>query len=196
MQIKRIKILYLGIYVLLVLFFMNACREAYTPKPRTYIRLDFPEKEFIIFDSIPSYSFEYPKYAEIQTNFEGNKTPDWFNIDLPGLNGRIYMSYKKINNNLNEYIEDSRGFVYKHTIKAESINELTVSDEKRKVYGILYDIKGNTASNVQFFLTDSVRHFLRGALYFNSQPDKDSLNPVINFVRDDILHLINTLEWK
>ena len=190
------KIFYRYICFCLIFLFISGCRENYTPKPRAYVRLDLPAKEFTLFDSINTYCFEYPKYAEINTNIGDAKDQDWFNIDMPSLNGRIYMSYKNIDGNLNDYIEDSRAFVYKHTIKADLINEMPVYDNDRRVYGILYDIKGNTASNIQFFLTDSIRHFLRGALYFDAQPDKDSLSPVINFVREDIIHLINTLQWK
>lgn len=184
------------IFLLFISLLVAGCRENYTPKPRAYLRLDLPSKEFVLFDSISTCSFEYPKYAEINSGIGNKKDQDWFNIEMPALNGRIYMSYKSIDGNLNDYIEDSRTFVYKHTIKADLINEMPVNDKERKVYGLLYDIKGNTASNIQFFLTDSSRHFLRGALYFDAQPDKDSLTPVINFVREDIIHLINTLQWK
>lgn len=188
--------IFLFMSALAFLSMVNSCRKTYTPKPRAYVRIDMPDKEYVLFDLISNFRFEYPKYAEINSDTIEKKDPDWFNIDLPSLNGRIYMSYKHVDRNLSEFIEDSRNFVYKHTIKAEAINETPVFDKERKVYGILYDIKGNTASSVQFFVTDSVRHFLRGALYFNAQPDKDSMMPVVAFVRDDILQLINTLQWK
>jgi len=174
----------------------NSCRKAYTPRPRTYVRIDFPEKEYILYDSTAPYCFEYPIYANVVPDLSGKKNPYWFNVIFPSLNGRIYLSYMNINNDLDDLIRDSREFVYKHTIKADQISENPVYDNERNIYGILYDIKGNTASSVQFFVTDSTRHFLRGALYFNTQPDKDSLSPVIQFVREDIIHLINTLGWK
>jgi gliding motility-associated lipoprotein GldD len=93
-------------------------------------------------------------------------------------------------------LEDSRELAYKHTIKAESINEKIFLKPGRNVYGMLYEIEGNTASSVQFYLTDSTKHFLRGALYFNIQPNKDSLAPVINFVKEDIKILMETFKWK
>jgi gliding motility-associated lipoprotein GldD len=115
---------------------------------------------------------------------------------LPAFNGTIYLSYKKINQNLPDLIEDSRNLAYKHSIKADAIDESLIRDPERNVYGIIYDLKGNTASSIQFFVSDSTNHFLRGSLYFNTQPDKDSLAPVIRFVREDVIHLINTIKWN
>jgi len=173
-----------------------SCKEVYTPKPRTYVRIDFPGKEYLLYDAEEPYRFEYPAYARVAPDPSGKNNPHWLNIEFPALNGSIYLSYMKIQNNLDGLIEDSRGFVYKHAIKAEQIPESRIAFNERRVYGILYDIKGNAASAVQFFVTDSTHHFLRGALYFNTQPDIDSLSPVIDFVRDDIVHFINTVEWK
>ncbi|MCK5169644.1 MAG: gliding motility lipoprotein GldD, partial [Bacteroidales bacterium] len=114
----------------------------------------------------------------------------------PDLNGKIHISYKTIDNNLNQILEDTRKLVYKHTIKADAINEKMFIKPEKKVYGILYEIEGNAASPMQFFLTDSINHYLRGALYFNVEPNKDSLAPVLDFVREDIIVLIESFEWK
>jgi gliding motility-associated lipoprotein GldD len=86
--------------------------------------------------------------------------------------------------------------VKNHISKADAIKEQVYNNKENKVYGILYDLKGNTASAVQFYVTDSVKHYLRGSLYFSAEPDADSLEPVINFFREDIIHLIETLKWK
>ncbi len=182
--------------IIITSFLFFSCREKYTPKPRGYPRIDFPQKLYVLHDSIEPYLFEYPEYAKIVPDRSPGSELYWMNIEFPSLNGTVYISYKKINGNLNAYVEDSRNFVYKHTVKAEQIPETRVSKPEKEVYGIIYDLKGNTASSVQFFLTDSIRHFVRGSLYFNTQPDKDSLAPVINFVREDIIHLINTFQWK
>ncbi len=125
-----------------------------------------------------------------------NAEPYWYNILFPSLNATIYLSYKPVHHNLQKFIEDSRTLVYKHTIKAEAINESLIRNDSSDVYGIFYDLKGNTASSLQFFVTDSTAHFLRGSLYFNAEPNKDSLAPVIRFIRQDVEHLINTLHWK
>jgi gliding motility-associated lipoprotein GldD len=186
-------------YIRLIIILMAtgfSCSPNYTPKPKGYPRIVLPDKSYGLYDSVVPFRFEYPKYAEVLPNRSQNAEPYWLNIEFPELNGTIYLSYKPIQNNLNLFIEDSRTFVYKHVMKADEIPETPINIPENKVYGIFYDIKGNAASAVQFFLTDSTRHFVRGSLYFNAQPDKDSLSPVIEFVREDIIHLINTFQWK
>jgi gliding motility-associated lipoprotein GldD len=112
------------------------------------------------------------------------------------MKGKIHLSYKTINHNLSKYIADSRTLAYKHIIKADDILEHPFIDRKNKVMGIMYEIKGNAASPFQFFATDSTKHFLRGSMYFNVYPNKDSLAPVFDFVQPDIKHLIETIKWK
>ncbi len=118
------------------------------------------------------------------------------NIYFPDFNGNIHISFKEIDENLSKYIEDSRNLVYKHTVKAEAISEKRYSSKEKEVYGILYSLKGNVASPMQFFMTDSTEYFIRGSLYFRTEPNKDSIAPVLGFVEKDIIHLINTLEWE
>jgi gliding motility-associated lipoprotein GldD len=185
----------LGVLTLMIISGM-ACQRTYTPKPRGYMRIEFPQKEYVRFDSICPFNFEHPVYGKVVPDMDYNSEPCWLNIEFPAFDGKLHISYKKIEGNLYEYVEDSRTLAYKHTIKADAINETSYSDMSEHVYGILYDIKGDAASGLQFYLTDSSRHFLRGALYFNVQPDKDSLAPVIAYFREDIIHLIETFEWK
>ncbi len=174
-----------------------ACKPDYSPKPRGYFRIDFPGKEYQEFDSTGfPYEFEYPVYGKIVPDESKKAAPYWINIEFPRYNGKIHITYKTVENNLKTMIEDSRTLAYKHTVKADAINEKLYVDKSNKVYGVVYNIKGNTASSVQFFLTDSTRHFLRGSLYFWTEPDKDSLAPVIRFFKKDITQLIETLEWK
>jgi gliding motility-associated lipoprotein GldD len=193
---KKIKYIPGSVIFILFLFSSCSCRENYTPKPPGYIKVEYPEKKYKMYDAYPAFRFEYPEYASITPDSSFRAQEGWLNIDLPSLNGTIFLSYKKINHNLESYVEDSRSMVYKHTIKAESIDEIPIKDPNRKIFGILYDLKGNVASSVQFFVTDSVNHFIRGSLYFNAQPNQDSLAPLVSFVRKDIDHMIKTLEWK
>ena len=181
--------------ILMVMSFI-CCKRHYTPKPAGYLRIDLPEKAYREYDSTCPFSFEYPVYGKIIVDTSRIAEPCWINIEFPRFGGKIHLSYKTVNKNLNTYIEDSRTLAYKHTVKADAITETLYSSDERKVYGLLYEIKGDAASNVQFWVTDSSRHFLRGSLYFNVQPNADSLAPVINFVRDDIIHLVETLKWK
>jgi len=186
---------YITLSCLFVLFL--GCSEN-IPKPRGYFRIDLPkEKTYETFNT-PGYpyTFEYANIAKVAPKTGNPDDPFWIDIVYPQFNARIYGSYKKVENNFREISEDSRTFVYKHTVKADAITEQPYENEERKVYGILYELKGNTASGIQFILTDSTHHFFRGALYFNVSPNKDSIAPVAAFIREDIIRLIETLEWK
>jgi gliding motility-associated lipoprotein GldD len=182
---------------LVLCLFLSACAD-YTPKPMGYFRIAIPENEYHIFDSAAyPYSFELSKYAEIIPQRDvksGDKY--WLNIYYPQFKGTIYCSYKHIEGNLQELSEDSREFVYKHSIKADNISEQPYFNPAADKYGTLYRIEGNTASSMQFVLTDSTDYFFRGALYFDAVPNKDSIAPVLDFVSEDILVLMETFKHK
>jgi gliding motility-associated lipoprotein GldD len=182
---------------LLMILMASACKEHYTPKPRSYYRIDFPEKKYIPWHSEDcSYSFEVPVYARVVPFSGRTAEPCWFNIEFPGYKGVLHITYKALNHNLNTYAEDVRTLAYKHSIKADDIIEKPFTYADRNVKGIIYDIRGNTASSFSFFATDSTSNFLSGALYFNVIPNKDSLAPVIQFFTADVEHLIRTLKWN
>ena len=192
---KRINLI-VGIF-LLVLF--CACNGASNvPRPRGYLRTDFPEKRYRVFDvSGFPYRFECPEYATITADTQSfNYDPYWINLQLPRYNATIHISHKKVQKNLPELLNDTHNFVYRHVIKAEAISEMPYLNDEQKVYGMLYELDGNVASSVQFYTTDSTRNFLRGALYFSATPNADSLAPSIAFLVKDIQHLMETLEWK
>jgi gliding motility-associated lipoprotein GldD len=190
------KVLRLSGYVFLLSFLWIACSEGhYTPKPRAYFRIDFPEKVYQTYQDSCPFQFDYPTYARIVTYTEGNNYC-WFNMDFPGQGARVHFSYFRVNDNLNEHLENSRTLAYKHTVKAnEIIEELHMNSDDR-VFAHHYSIRGNTASSSQFYITDSTTHFLRGALYFSCFPNSDSLQPSIDFVQADILRLIESFKWK
>lgn len=182
--------------MLLAVFMAVACKTNISPKPRGYFRIDLPIKEYQQYISECNYRFEYPVYGEIVNYSGASAEPCWINIEFPAFSSRIYITYKKMDNNLRLMAEDIRMFAYKHIIKADDIIEVPLIFPEKKVYGIFYDIKGNTASSVNFYLTDSTENFVSGSLYFNVMPNKDSLAPVISFFKTDIEHLIETFEWK
>ncbi|MBN2213813.1 MAG: gliding motility lipoprotein GldD [Bacteroidales bacterium] len=173
-----------------------SCKHNYAPKPRGYFRIDFPEKEYTYYYSDCNYMFEYPVYGKISEIDISSSEPCWINIEFPQFKGKIHITYKKMKDNLASYSEDIRTIAYKHIVKADDIIEIPVRIPEKKVFGIIYEIKGNTASSLNFYLTDSTENFISGALYFNTIPNKDSLAPVISFLKTDIEHLIETLEWK
>lgn len=181
---------------LLALTILFSCNSNYAPKPRGYFRISLPEKNYAETDSALPYSFEIPEYAQLKPDNTGTNEPNWVNIDFPRFNAKIHMSYKPVKDNLYQLLEDNRELAFKHTVKADAIKEQLFESPEKHVYGILYEIRGNTASPAQFFLTDSTRHFLRGSLYFNTVPNKDSIAPVLDFLKKDITHLMETLVWK
>ena len=180
-----------------------SCNSPYTPKPRGYYKIDFPEKKYQVFNQ-PGYpySFEYPQYAQVikdSTFFDkATENPWWINIDFPQFHGRIYVSYKEIGmgkNRLDSLIKDSYKLTGKHTSKAYSIDDSLVSTPNQ-VHGVFFTVGGNVATANQFFLTDSTKHFLRGALYFDATPNADSLAIVNRFLLVDMKHLINSFTWR
>lgn len=210
----------LKILLPLCLIAFAACNSDYLPKPTGYFRIAFPQKVYRRF-SKPSfpYSFEYPVYAEVRqdSSFFEEKTqnPYWINIAFPQFNGQVYVSYYRIGektnfkvrkvkgayidstgvNTLDGLVKGSYNLTFKHTYKASSIED-SILHTSNGIEGIYFKLGGNTATANQFLLTDSVQHFLRGALYFDSTPNEDSLAIVNNFLRADMLHLINTFRWE
>lgn len=175
-----------------------SCNENYAPKPRGYFRIKFPEKAYQKYAGPCPFSFEYPSYAVMAADTSRNAQPCWHNINLPEFNATIHISYHPIRSasTLNELSEDSRTFAFKHTSKATSIDEARINNPEKKIYGVYYSIEGNTASFAQFFLTDSSRHYLRAALYFNEEPRADSIKPVLSFIKKDIDVMIKSFNWK
>lgn len=189
---------FLKVLVFLFVVLLMSCSTDYTPKPRGYFKIELPEKSYQSYQSDCPYSFDYPVYAQVLQDSASNAKPCWLDVSYPQFNGRIHLSYQTISSKkiFNELIEDARTFAFKHTVKATAIDEAVISYPDKKVYGIYYSIDGNTASSVQFFLTDSTHNYLRGALYFNEQPRLDSIQPVLNFIKKDIDVMIKTFKWK
>ena len=181
---------------------LSSCSETFTPKPRSYFRLVLPEKAYNEYQSADCpFRFEYPAYAAIErdTTFFNEPTENscWMNIDFKELGGKLHISYKEINaqNSLSKLLEDSHKLTFKHTRKAQYIDE-NILNNNHGATGVLYEIGGNAASNAQFFLTDSVKHYIRGSLYFSSTPNEDSLAPVIKFVKEDMMKMITSFRWE
>ena len=178
-------------------FSLFSCDRAYSPKPRGYFRIDLPKKKYQDFDTTFPYRFKYPVYAEISSDPHSPQEQYWINVNYIPFKATLHLSYKKVDGNLIDYLEDAHKMVIKHIPKADAIYDSLVVDRERNMFGLIYELEGSgAASPYQFFLTDSVSNFLRGALYFNTVPNNDSLEPVIDFLISDINYLIKTLEWK
>ena len=182
----------------LLLFTSCSGNHDYSPKPRGYFRIDFPKKEYQTYEGGCPFTFEYPKYAVIEPDKAPKAKPCWLNMQFPQFNGTLHLSYEHIlsKEEFNELIEDAHKLSFKHTVKASSIDQGSIRYPDRKIYGIYYTIEGNAASSVQFYLTDSTRNYIRGALYFNTEPRLDSIQPVLSFVKKDVDMMIKSLKWK
>jgi len=191
MKIKRVVVIILALGVLF------SCESPYTPKPRGYFRIDFPQKAYKYSDTLFPYSFEYPVYSVVSESKHAGDEKFWVDIDFKQFNATIHVSYKKVDDNLFIYLEDAYTLATKHIPKADAIYDSVIIDRNKNIFGLIYQIEGSeVASPYQFLLTDSTSHFVRGALYFNAIPNNDSLQPVIDFLKEDIDHLINTFQWN
>jgi len=191
------------IFLVFCFIILFACNSDYTVgKKRGYFKIEFPAKSYREFDQ-PGYpyTFEYPVYANIvkdTTFFESKpENPWWINIDFPQFDARVHISYKEIGKNkFDTLVNDAIQLSYKqHTYKASAIED-SVMATPNHVHGMYFTLAGNTATANQFFLTDSTKHFLRGALYFSATPNEDSIGVVNDFLKKDLFHLINTLKWR
>jgi gliding motility-associated lipoprotein GldD len=179
------------------MIFLTACHDDYSPKKRDFQRIELPAKEYTLLQSNCPFTFKIPTYAVIEhDSLDPKAEPCWFNIRFPVFNATLHVSYKDLKaSSLQSVIEDSRTLVYKHTIKAEEINEIPFRLDSQTM-GIRYELEGNTATAYQFYLTDAKQHFLRAALYFNSRSNPDSVAPVFQFLKQDAEVMIKSLKWK
>jgi gliding motility-associated lipoprotein GldD len=194
----------------LLFLLLAACNSDFTPKRRGYFKIDFPPHQYRTFDEpgFP-YTFEYPVYAQIARDSSYFDTipenPWWINVDFPQFDARIYISYKQIGaqkghgseryNSFEKLRDDAYKMTFKHTVKASSIDDSPIHT-LNGVSGVFFNVGGNAATAKQFFLTDTIYHFLRGALYFNTTPNEDSLRIVNDFLVVDMMHFINTFQWR
>ncbi len=185
--------------LMLIILLISACKTHESPKPRGFFRIDLPEKSYKKFDTSFPYSFEHPVYAKVVPDNRKHVEAYRADIVFDTFSARIHLTYKPVSgeHDLYGYFNDAYTFVHRHITKATAIHEETVSFQRNSVHALLFRIHGReVASVLQFYATDSLSHFLRGALYFELTPDNDSLAPVIDFLEDDIRHLLYTLEWK
>ena len=180
-------------------FMLVSCGEEQRPqpKPKGYLRIDLPEKSYVKVDTIERYAFETPEYAVITSDPFSPKEKNWVNVEMPQFKASIHLTHKEVHGNLGEYLEDVHLMVTKHLQKANGMNDSLIINPEHRVYGMLIEMDGKgVATPLQFYLTDSTDNFVRGALYFNFVPNNDSMQPVIIYLRQDIVRMINTFEWK
>jgi gliding motility-associated lipoprotein GldD len=187
---NRSLIIEIALTVLGLLLF-TACKDDVFPKPTSHLRLDYPIAKYVGFDNQCPFSFEMNSNAIVK----GEKDCG-FTISYPKMKATIYLTYKPVNSNINILLRDAQKLTYEHVIKADDISEQPYLNLSRKVYGMFYRVDGNAATNSQFYVTDSTKHFVTGSVYFYAKPNFDSIMPAASYVRNDMQRLMETLRWK
>jgi gliding motility-associated lipoprotein GldD len=197
--LMKTKTLFSSVILLTIGLFATGCGEddeIFTPKPKAYMRIDFPKKSYRLYDSICPFTFETPVYSVVEYDKDPGSQPCWINVKYPQFRAQLHVSYLPLFNNLDTLLMNSRDLAVKHQVKASGMDEQVVIRDSAHVYGLVYDISGNTASSLQFYLTDSTKHFFRGSLYFDVAPNIDSTKIVIDFLKKDIFRMIQSFKWK
>lgn len=179
-----------SVFFILTLLLLS-CKNDSLPKPKSYLKLQYPQNAFVKVTSECPYSFEISKYANI--NIQNNC---WAKIEYPNLKATIHITYRNVDGNLNEILKEVEKLTFEHTIKADAISNRPYDNFQKNVFAKLYNVDGNVATNLQFRATDSLKHVLTGALYFYTKPNYDSIIPTIKYIEKDMEHLIETLEWQ
>jgi gliding motility-associated lipoprotein GldD len=193
--------------IIAAVLFLAACggnNYDYSPKPRGYFRIKFPEKQYQDYNSAYPFTFKYPVYATIEKDTQSRLAPSLLNMNqllnmqFKQFNATLHLSYETITSKqvFNLLVEDARKLAFKNTVKSTGIDQGTIAIPGHKVWGIYYTIDGNAASSAQFFITDSTKHYMRGALYFNNEPRLDSIQPVLDFIKKDVAVMIESFRWK
>lgn len=186
--------------MLLLSVFYVGCHDeqAYVPKPKGYHRIELPPHEYVMLPASYPYTFEVSKYARILPDTSFMTEPYWIDIEYPDFGATLSVAYKKVYNNLDSLTDlsnDSHRLTGKHYVRASAIDEYIMFTPKG-YHAVVFELEGEVPSHFQFYITDSVNHFLRVALYFPTSTQNDSLQPVIDYVKLDMAHMINTTDWR
>ena len=177
--------------LILFLLILVSCGEDTLPKPKAFLNLEYNDSKYTKLWLERPYQFEVPTNSIIK-----DEPKNWLKIEYPHLKASLDLTYREIDENLRELLVESEKLVFKHTVKAEQISSNDYTNDEGKVYGTLYEITGNAASQIQFHITDSTKNFVKGALYFSIKPNYDSILPAVAHIKKDVLHLMETFEWK
>lgn len=184
------KVTGLGAGLVIVIAAMS-CGGDTVPKPKSYLRLDYPMGKYKAYDGDCPYTFGYNSLASIKDKGACNLT-----IEYPKMKATVYITYKPVNNNIDLLLRDAQKLTYEHVIKADEIGEQPFINPEKKVYGMFYQVGGDAATNAQFYVTDSTRHFLTGSMYFYAKPNFDSIMPAASYIKDDMRNIMETIKWK
>jgi gliding motility-associated lipoprotein GldD len=172
-------------------FLVFGCKDDVLPKPASFLRLDYPEAKYVGHKSKCPFDFEMNSKATIKEDKGCG-----FSIHYPKMKATIYLTYKPVNGNIKTLLKDAQKLTYEHVIKADDILEQPFLNPDKKVYGMFYQVDGNAATNSQFYVTDSVKHFVTGSVYFYAKPNFDSIMPAASYIKNDMQRLMETMKWK
>ena len=179
---------------LLVAFALACQDDATLPKPKAFLALEYPKAQYYNTDSDCPYVFKINSLSKVKKN--SRKRPCWIDIQYPQMKGSIYISYYPVEDNLKSLIVDAQKLPLKHEIKADAIISETFINDMNNTYGLFYEVEGNAASQAQFYLTDSLNHFMTGSIYFKTKPNYDSILPAAEYLKKDMRKIMESLEWK
>lgn len=183
-------------YFFILSIFLFSCGSDYLPKPKGYNRIALPTNEYLALADTFPYHFEYSKHARVLPDTSWIAEPYWINLHYPYMDANIQITYKPVTDSIiNEYLSDSYRLTSQHNVKAYAIDE-AILELPSGMYASFTELEGEVPTQVQFHVSDSTDHFLRGALYFKVATKNDSLAPVINYLKQDIVHLLTTLRWR
>lgn len=177
--------------LLLILALFTACGDDVLPKPTSQLALEYPEPAYEKFNASQNVDFLYNDKSVVKPVGENA-----YEIHYPRMKATLYLSYKEVNNDIDKLLRDAQKLTYDHVKKADDITEQPYINPKDKVYGMFYNVGGNAATNTQFYVTDSTKHFLLGSVYFYAKPNYDSVYPAIDYLKEDVRNLIGTIKWK
>ncbi len=173
------------------IFLLQGCKDDVVPKPEAFLRLEYNEATYASFSNRCPYSFDINDQANINEERDCS-----FKINYPQMKATVYLTYKPVNNNIDLLLRDAQKLTYEHVIKADDILEQPFINSKDKVYGMFYRVGGNAATNTQFYVTDSTKHFVAGSVYFYARPNFDSIMPATDYITNDMRRLMETMKWK
>ncbi len=177
-------------FLFLMLICFSSCGENSIPKPKAMLRLEYPDADISVLKS-DYFQFEHNSLANLKASDDASLT-----LDYPAMKGSVFITYKKVEGNLEKLLSDAQKLSYEHVVKADNILEQPFINEEDKVYGMFYEVKGDAASQAQFYVTDSTRNFVTGSLYFYAKPNYDSIYPAAVYLQKDIRRIMETLRWK
>lgn len=171
-----------------------SCAESPQPKPAGFLALEYPEAEYE--PAVLDCPYRFEKNSEAIVLKPGGAKPCWINLHYSDLKGTIFITYQQVRNNLDSLLADAQRLPLQHTIKADAIEGDMYTNDYNRTYGMFYEVRGDAASQAQFYLTDSIRHFVTGSVYFNVEPNYDSIFPAAYYLKGDMRHLMESLEWQ